>query len=125
MRRVLIGAAVALALLVEGAAVAQGVSTVQYAQPFRAQTLAGTVLAGLMGTPVKDVLVEECTPGWKVVESQTKTDDAGHFSLPGPARTQLYYLRLSANGFNTTLIKVRVSSKAHDKKLSLKIEVST
>lgn len=124
MRRVLIIAAAAFALLVEGAAVAQGVSIVQYAQPFKAQTLAGTVFAGL-GTPAKDVLVEECAPGWKVVESKTKTDEAGHFSFPGLARTRLYYLRLSANGFNTTLAKVRIVSGAHEKELSLRIVIAT
>jgi hypothetical protein len=124
MRRIVIVAAVAFALLVGNAAVAQGVSIVQYARPFKAQALSGTVFAGL-GSPAKEVLVEECTPGWKVVESETKTDESGHFSLPGPARTQLYYLRLSAPGFNTTLVKVRIASGAHEKELSLRIVIAT
>ncbi|MGB8030965.1 MAG: hypothetical protein WCF30_15035 [Terracidiphilus sp.] len=103
----------------------QGVAVVQFAKPFKAQTLAGFVRLGSTEVAAGGVLVEECTGDWKVVKSSTKTDEVGHFSLPGTSSKGLHYLRLSGNGFDPTLIKVIVSKTAHDKELALKITVAT
>jgi hypothetical protein len=103
----------------------QGVSVVQFATPFKAQTLAGIVRAGWPEAAVMGILVEECTSDWKVVKFSTKTDGNGHFSLPDQAAKGLHYLRLSGYGFNPTLIKVIISRNAHDKELALRIYVAT
>jgi len=103
----------------------QGVAVVQFATPFKAQALAGIVRAGWPEVAVKGVLVEECTGDRKVVMSSTKTDEAGHFSLPDKSRKGLRYLRLSGYGFNPTLIKVIISKSAHDNELTLKIVLAT
>jgi hypothetical protein len=103
----------------------QGVAVVQFATPFRAQTLAGFVRVGSTEVAAGGVLVEECTGDWKVVKSSTKTDEAGHFSLSDKSRKGLHYLRLSGYGFNPTLIKVIISGSARDKELTLQIEVAT
>ncbi len=103
----------------------QGVETVQIATPFKAQALAGIVRAGSPDVAVEGVLVQECTSGWKAVKSSTRTDVAGHFSLPDTLSKGLHYLRLSGYGFNPTLIKVIISRTAHDKELALKIYVAT
>jgi hypothetical protein len=103
----------------------QGVAVVHIATPFKAQTLAGIVRAGWPEAAVTGVLVEECTSDWKIVKFSTKTDGAGHFSLPGPAAKGPHYLRLSGYGFNPTLIKVKISGSAHDKELTLTVYVAT
>jgi hypothetical protein len=126
MKRILALAVTTLVVLGAGPLFcSQGVALVQYAEPFEARTLAGTVFASSSVVAGKGVLIEECTPDWKVVKASTKTDEAGHFSLSGLASKGLHYLRLSGYGFNTTLVKARISSGARDKELSLRIAVGT
>jgi hypothetical protein len=103
----------------------QGAAVVQIATQFKAQTLAGIVRTGWPEAAVTGVLVEECTSDWKVVKFSTKTDETGHFSLQGHAAKGPHYLRLSGYGFNTTLIKVKISGRARDRELTLRIYVAT
>jgi hypothetical protein len=77
-----------------------------------------------VGYPIPNVVVEEFSSDWKKVLREITTDSAGKFSLaPVPGR-KLYYLQLSAYGFNPLRVRVRVDPK-HGKKLTLTLEIAT
>jgi hypothetical protein len=110
--------------------------TVQYEKVFKSQSLSGTIWAGCGGclkgafldetsSVLKGALVEEMTPNWKAVVSSTRTDVNGHFSLPTSAGNNLYFLRLSTYGCNTTYVKVKISSRAGKKELVFFLSIAT
>jgi hypothetical protein len=77
-----------------------------------------------VGNPIPNVVVEEFSSDWKKVLREITTDSAGKFSLaPVPGR-KLYYLQLSAYGFNPLRVRVRVDPK-RGKKLTLTLEIAT
>lgn len=87
-------------------------STVEaHEKPIAAQILAGIVRVGTGGEGAKGVKVERCTRNWKRVESSTTTDENGRFELP-LVKKGTYYLRFSAPGLTTTLIKVKIRKSA-------------
>lgn len=81
-------------------------------EEYTSQTLSGKVFLGQRrpGAEAMGILVELCTPDWKDVIHSTKTVSEGRFSFPmlTPKSEDLYYLRLSAEGVNTLLVKVRI-----------------
>jgi len=88
-----------------------------------AQVLAGTVRVGQGGEGAKGVRVERCTNSWKSVKSSTTTDENGHFEFDA-VREGIYYLRFSATGLTTTLVRVRIRKSA-PKELSITIPFAT
>lgn len=85
---------------------AQGISTVQYVKVFTARHLIGIVL-DQKNNPIPKVKVELCNNNWKDCEASTATNKDGDFSIPAMTEKKIYFLRLSADGFNPTEIKVR------------------
>jgi hypothetical protein len=121
MNRVTVIAAVMTFL---GALSASGQNAIELREkPVTAQMLAGTVRVGDGGGGAKGVLVERCTRDWKVVVSSTTTDEDGHFEFPGIGQGTRY-LRFSAAGVITTLLKVRISKWA-PKEMSIAIRFAT
>lgn len=100
---------------------AQGISVIQIARVLPANSLSGVVT--FEGDPLPGVLVEECTPNWVKPIASTRTDENGNFKLPIVNREPIYYLRISKHGWNTLLVKVKVSPKAGT--LVLELELST
>ncbi|MGA3295348.1 MAG: carboxypeptidase-like regulatory domain-containing protein [Candidatus Acidiferrales bacterium] len=85
-------------------------------------------LSGLVqdptGAPVPKVIVQEFSSGWKRALRSTQTDPRGVFSLAPVHGRRVYYLQLSADGFNLLRIRVQVDAK-RGSKLKLKLEVAT
>ena len=88
----------------------QGRVEMVFKEEFISQTLSGHVQIGDSTEGVKNVLVEVCTPRWKKPVVSTKTDSGGNFSFPTPKSGKLYYLRLTLDGMNPMLLKMRVKA---------------
>ena len=112
-------------IMAPGLLCSQGVLVDLYEEEYTSQTLSGLVLIGDAPDGVMGVLVEVCGPGWKDSIHSTRTDSKGHFSFPtlAPENEDLYYLRLSADGVNTTLVKVRIKPSG-PKRVTLHMEFS-
>jgi hypothetical protein len=101
-----------------------GQNTIEvHEKPLASQVLAGTVRVGQGGEGAKGVRVEQCTRNWKAVKSSTTTNENGRFEFPGVGEGT-YYLRFSAPGLTTTLIKVRICKSA-PKEMSVTIPFAT
>lgn len=103
---------------------AQGNETVEIEKPFESRTLGGVIRAHRNGGPVSDVAVADCAPGWKDVLFSTVSDGNGRF-LFRDAKPGLHYLRLTAPGFNLTLLRVRVKRTSRQKLLNLEMSIGT
>lgn len=89
------------------------VEVVQYAKVFRAHRLAATIL-DYDEKPVANVHVQVCAPDWKNCGETATTNPNGEFSIPSLTAKRLYYLRLSAPGFNPLEVKIRTSRFGKD-----------
>src|SRR5580698_2270124 len=93
---------------------------VTYQKPIESQFLSGTVCLGHdTSRGLNGVLVEERTPDGKLVISTARTDESGHFSFRPASSKGLHFLRISANGFRTTYVKVKISRWAKSRELSI------
>jgi len=77
--------------------------------------LKSNALTGLVvdpnGAVTSKALVERVHAGWGKRIEGVLTNSKGRFSFPGLG-PGIYFLRISKPGFNTILLKVRVSTKA-------------
>ncbi len=85
---------------------AQGIVSIEIAEPFRSNSLSGIVLDP-SHAPVARALVERCGKDWKSCFAQVQTDERGHFSWPEAKRGK-HFLRISSPGFDPTQITVIV-----------------
>lgn len=99
-------------------------SLVEIDKPTKAQNLAGRVQLGKSPEGVKGVLVEDCSRDRKTVKFSTHTDKDGRFRFPDASARGIHYLRLSFNGANTLLIKVKLDPSGQAE-LSLVLSFST
>jgi Carboxypeptidase regulatory-like domain len=76
------------------------------------RSLGGQVVVLGTDEPASGVTVELCSSGWKKVIASTKTDDKGHFSLEPLAKSNLFYLRVSAPGMDIYQLRVRIDKHA-------------
>jgi hypothetical protein len=106
------------------ACIAQGNQTVEIEKPFESRTLGGVIRVHRNGGPVSDVAVADCSPDWKSVLSSTVSDANGQFLLRDE-KPGLHYLRLTAPGFNLTLLRVRVKRSSRQGQLNLEMTVGT
>jgi Carboxypeptidase regulatory-like domain len=97
--------------------------TVEIADVQLVRSLAGTVRDGV-GSAVPGVLVEECNPGWKDSLRSTKTDPTGNFTFTPVKSRDIYYFRLTSNGFNQLRVRVKIDHK-RGKELRLELDVAT
>ena len=111
-----------------GALRAQGIVLEIVEEEYTSQTLSGKVFLGRLvpGAEAIGILVELCEPDWKDAIHSTRTDSKGNFSFPTltPKKEGLYYLRLSAEGVNTLLVKVRIKPSG-PKEVTLRMTFST
>lgn len=96
----------------------QSQETIQVDAWVESRSLSG-VVNDPSGSVASQVLVERVRPGWGKRIAAVLTDAHGHFAFAGTTRGT-YFLRVSKPGFNTMLMKVRVSGKVRSK---LRIEL--
>jgi hypothetical protein len=97
---------------------AQGISVIRDAHVFESKALAGKVIFD-KGSGISAALVEDCTPGWKNTIASARTGTDGAFSFPNADAKRVHYLRVSWQGANTLLVRVKISPKAEDLILNL------
>jgi len=84
----------------------------------------GATIQDPTGAPVPKAVVQEFSADWKIVLRSGSTDTHGKFSFtPAPART-IYYLQISAPGFDPLRFRLQVDSKGAAS-LKLKLTVAT
>lgn len=88
----------------------QSQETIQVDAEIKSRSLSG-VVTDPSGAAASRVLVEKVRPGWRKRISAVFTDTEGHFAFAG-AGPGTHFLRVSKPGFNTMLLKVKVSAKA-------------
>ena len=96
---------------------------IEIAQVQLADSLSGLV-QDPAGAPIPKVIVQEFSPDWKRSLRSTQTDKRGVFSLAPVHGRRVYYLRLSADGFNPLRVRVQLDAKRGGK-LKLKLYVAT
>lgn len=88
----------------------QAQETIKVEVEIESRSLSGLV-TDPSGAAASRVLVEKVRPGWRKRISAVFTDTEGHFAFAGVG-PGTHFLRVSKPGFNTMLLKVKVSTKA-------------
>ena len=84
----------------------------------------GATIQDSTGAPVPKAVVQEFSADWKTVLRSGSTDTHGRFSFtPVPGRT-IYYIQISALGFDPLRFRLQVDSKG-GASLKLKLTVAT
>ena len=96
----------------------QSQETIQVDAEIKSRSLSG-VVTDPSGAVASQVLVEKVRPGCGKRISAVFSDTDGHFAFAG-AGPGTHFLRISKPGFNTMLLKVKVSAKA---KSTLRIDL--
>jgi len=96
----------------------QSQETIQVDAEIKSRSLSG-VVTDPSGSVASRVLVERVRPGWGKRISAIFSDTDGRFAFAGVG-PGTHFLRISKPGFNTMLLKVRVSAKA---KSTLRIDL--
>jgi hypothetical protein len=123
MMRLLKAIAVTALLLCSALQVRARTETVEIADLHLASSLSGLV-QDPAGTPIPNVIVREVSSDWKQTLRATHTDPSGVFSLAPVRGRRVYYLQISADGFDPLRVRVHVDAK-HGGKLTLKLEIAT
>ncbi|HET6975854.1 MAG TPA: carboxypeptidase-like regulatory domain-containing protein [Pyrinomonadaceae bacterium] len=96
----------------------QAQETIQVEAEIESRSLSGLV-TDPSGAAASRVLVEKVRPGWRKRTNAVFSDTEGHFAFAG-AGPGTHFLRISKPGFNTILLKVKVTAKA---KTTLQIDL--
>jgi Carboxypeptidase regulatory-like domain len=84
----------------------------------------GATIQDSTGAPVPKTTVQEFSADWKTVLRSSSTDAHGRFSFaPAPDRT-IYFIQISAPGFNPLRFRLKVDTK-RGANLKLKLTVAT
>ena len=84
----------------------------------------GATIQDPTGAPVPKAVVQEFSTDWKKVLRSGSTDTHGRFSFtPAKGRT-IYFIQISAPGFNPLRFRLQVDAK-RGASLSLKLMVAT
>ena len=84
----------------------------------------GATIQDPTGAPVPKAVVQEFSADWKTVLRSGATDTHGRFSFtPAPGRT-IYFIQISAPGFDPLRFRLRVDTK-RGASLKLKLTVAT
>ena len=63
------------------------------------------------GSPVPKALVEEFSPDWKTVLRSSSTNAEGRFSFAPVQGRKIYFLQISAPGFDPLRVRIHVDHK--------------
>jgi len=84
----------------------------------------GATIQDSTGAPVPKAVVQEFSADWKTVLRLGSTDTHGRFSFaPAPGR-KIYFIQISAPGFDPLRFRLQVDTK-HGASLKLKLTVAT
>jgi hypothetical protein len=84
----------------------------------------GATIEDATGAPVPKAVVQEFSADWKTVLRSSSTDTQGKFLFtPAPGRT-IYFIQISAPGFNPLRFRLKVDTK-RGTSLKLKLTVAT
>jgi Carboxypeptidase regulatory-like domain len=84
----------------------------------------GATVQDSTGAPVPKAAVQEFSADWKTVLRSSSTDTHGRFSFaPAPDRT-IYFIQISAPGFNSLRFRLQVDTK-RGASLKLKLPAAT
>jgi hypothetical protein len=78
----------------------------------RAENLSGSVYsedAGGARQAMGDVIVAECTRGFKSCMMMSKTDEQGRFSIASEQNTRVHYLQFLSPGFSESQVTVTLA----------------
>jgi Carboxypeptidase regulatory-like domain len=123
MIRLLKAIAMTALLLCSSSPIRAQAQTVEVADLQLASSLSGLV-QDPAGTPIPNALVQELSSDWKRPLRSTQTDPHGVFSLTPIHGRRVYYLQLSARGFNPLRVRVQVDPNRGGK-LRLKLYLAT
>jgi len=84
----------------------------------------GATIQDPTGAPVRNALVEEFNADWKTVLRSGATDIDGKFSFRPVAGRKIYFIQISAPGFDPLRFRLQVDAK-HGASLRLKLTVAT
>ena len=76
------------------------------------------------GAPVRQAVVEEFSADWKTVLRSGSTDTGGKFSFTPVAGRKIYFIQISAAGFDPLRFRLQMDSN-HGVNLRLKLRVAT
>ncbi len=96
---------------------------VELAEVQLAKSVAATIQDST-GAPVPKALVQEFDADWKTVLRSSSTDSEGTFSFTPVAGRKIYFIQISAPGFDPLRVRIRVDSK-HGTMLHLKLVTAT
>lgn len=99
-----------------------GVEIVEMARIQFSRSLSAVVITP-DGSPLQGAKVEEFNSNWKTVLRTVQTDAEGTFSLDPVKGRKLYYIQVTAPGFNP--LRFRLKRKTNAKPLKLQMELST
>ncbi len=84
----------------------------------------GATIEDPNGVPVPKAVVQEFSADWKTVLRSSSTDTQGKFSLtPAPGR-RVFFIQVSAPGFDPLRFRLQLDTK-HGVNLKLKLTVAT
>jgi hypothetical protein len=68
----------------------------------------------LQAYPIPKALVQELSPDWKTVLRTSSTDAKGRFSLASARGRKIYFLQISAPGFDPLRVRIQVEPRARN-----------
>src|SRR5262245_21090545 len=95
---------------------------VQINKVVKSKSLSGAI-TDPSGAAASDVLVEKLEDNWGKRVEAILTDSKGYFAFTESA-PGIYFLKLSKPGFDSTLLKVEVTTKKANSKLKIKLRLS-
>jgi Carboxypeptidase regulatory-like domain len=84
----------------------------------------GATIQDPTGAPIRNALVQEWSRDWKTVLRSTQTDASGRFSLKPAGGRKVFFIQISAPGFDELRFRLQVDAK-HGDKLKLKLTIAT
>ena len=84
----------------------------------------GATIQGSTGAPVPKAAVQEFSADWKTVLRSTSTDTDGRFSFTPLRSKKIYFIQISAPGFDPLRLHLQVDVK-RGASLKLKLTIAT
>lgn len=84
----------------------------------------GAIIQDATGAPIPGALVEECSADWKTVLRSTSTDRNGQFSFKPVQGRKMYFIQVSAPGFDELRFRLQVD-RIHGRSLKLNLTIAT
>ena len=84
----------------------------------------GATVQDPTGAPTPNALVQEFSADWKTILRSTSTDSDGSFSFTSVRGRKIYFIQISAPGFDPLRFRLQVDAK-RGASLKLKLTIAT